>query len=276
MTAVGKVVSGAGFRHARFFALGSDGAVVVATAGATGYEGMLAQGASSLTPNFAEPEVITHYGDDNVFAADTLPPTEVGTIDFKTSKSNLDLDAMLQGVKVNTIGDMQVMGMGTDQQGREPLVGLFAYRQALDTDESSPTFGSRRWKYMVVPKAHAIPKGGAMEKSAGDENGYTIQPTPSKTHLWGAEYTKAADGYTRGKVSFGITEKEPNVVAWKGDGTVTVFNLPTDKPAASAAKVYFWVDGEYKPTGPTASATAITFLTAPAAGVIIFCLYEMA
>ena len=71
-------------------------------------------------------------------------------------------------------------------------------------------------------------------------------------------------------MSFG----KPKMVAWKGDGTITAFNLPTNAPALATSKMTVWKNGTIVTTGLTKTTTTLTFTTAPAAGDIVVCLYE--
>src|SRR5574341_97823 len=138
-----KIASGAGLRHVRYWLLDTDGNPSGAQSGSDGYSGVRIQGVKTFQANIPDVQPIRHTGDDRVFAQDHLPPTELETATITTGKSNLTVDADLVGLTINSLGDMQILGYGTDQAGFESQVMVYGWRQALDTDEDSATDGTK-------------------------------------------------------------------------------------------------------------------------------------
>jgi hypothetical protein len=209
--------TGAGFRHTQVLALDqTTGLPLASVAGATAYEGLQAELAKALTINVPDPQIIQHTGDDRVGQTDLLPPTEALSAELRTGKSNLTLDALLSNVNVFSIGDMQAMLLGTDQQGLEPLVCILAYRQALDPS------GARCWNWAMMPKARAFPKPASMEEGGVDENTYTIQPTVVTKWPWGLAFESATEGAVETQMARGVSRGRPKMEAWLIDATPTL------------------------------------------------------
>ncbi|MBN1261087.1 MAG: hypothetical protein JXB35_10440 [Anaerolineae bacterium] len=271
-----QIASGAGFRRVQILLLESDKTLSPpSSGGATATEGYHLSGAKALTLNIPEPEKINHSGDDRVFAADVLPPREAVTAEIRTGKTNLTLDAVLSGVSVATIGEMKLMGRGTDQQGEEPQVCILAYRQALDTDPDSATFGARRWVFALIPSARIVPKGGTMEEGGADENAYAVSPTVVTAYPWGHAFTTADEGCTEAQIMWGISDNIPSIAVWEGDGTTTEFTMPSNAASTDKMSVFDPSTGA-EPSGLTKAVGALTFSSAPADGAVIICFYEKA
>jgi hypothetical protein len=277
-------VQGTGFRHAQILALGSNLLPLVATAGATAYEGVTVNAARALTLNTPEPQIIHHAGEDRVMQVDFLPPTEAATGELTTGMMNLTLDALLSNVNVVDVGDMKVEWEGTDQQGNEIQACVVAYRQALVSDPSLGDFGARRWEFVLIPVAKLYPRKGPWEQSGDDENTYTVQPQVATAYPWGIALAEATEGHTQGQIARGISEGRPKLIAWMGDGTVTDFDLPAtaklDGSGEPKIKLYHWVASTEEATDvtdtETLTADSVTFTTAPAADDIVVAFYELA
>jgi hypothetical protein len=277
-------VQGTGFRHAQILALGSNLLPLVASAGATAYEGVTVDGVRALTLNTPEPQIVHHAGEDRVMQVDFLPPTEAATGELTTGMMNLTLDALLSNVNVVDIGDMKVEWEGTDQQGNEIQACIVAYRQALVADNSLADFGARRWEFVLIPVAKVYPRKGPWEQGGDDENTYTVQPQIASAYPWGIALAEDTEGHTQGQIARGISVGRPKLVAWMGDGSVTTFNLPAtaklDSSDTPKIQLYHWVASTETASDVTSSETlaadSVTFTSAPAEDDIVVALYELA
>lgn len=266
------VVSGemyaVGARRAVLFQLNAAGLPEAGTASATAHEGIQLLGVKNFELTFPAVRKITHSGNDRVMAYDFLPAIEGAGGTLTTAGRSLALDAMVAGVKVLTLAETKLLAQITDQQGAEPDVALLIAQQAKDASNRS-----RRYRYQIVPKCvvSAIPPG--MDENPADSK-YEVAISPTTKHLWGLAFTVAVDGCLEAGVVEGMAESRPNIVAWKGNGTLVTFNFPTAKPAVSVAKIHgTYLDGVL--TVPTTiTVTALTFTPAPAAGVTIVTIYE--
>ncbi len=267
MTAAREVVSGIGNRFGQVFILDSNGLPYQATANATMETGAQIEGIKTLNNTTPTPQRITHYGDDEPYAQDSLSPTEIETFTITTSKSNLALDAYLEGALVKTIQNAQFRVGDSDNLGNEPLTCSMFYRQALDTVDGSPTFGKlRQWNGRIYPSARITPQTDSYEQGATDKT-YNATPTKVTTTPWG----EAFDGQVSWGVNNGahiefVMNYQPRMAVSVGNGTITSWNLPS--VPVSASELLVWIGGSLTVPGSityTPSAPAMTL--SPAVGV---------
>lgn len=268
MAAPNKISSGVGFRHAQVLLLDANG--IVYTTGTQAYEGLRISGAKALVINDPEPQQIQHMGDDTIFAVDSLPPTESITGELRAGKQSETLDAMLSDVNAVQIGESVLYPIGTDRRGDENQVALLAYRQAVDTDPSSTTYGKRVWQLRLFPRCYVIPRESGFEDTPEDRS-YSIRPQFINQYPWGIQLATATENTLRAQGFRGVAEYKPKIVAFVADGTETSFALPV--PAANVSKIKTWIvttqgTGAVN-TADTIGTTAITFTTAPTTGSLV-------
>lgn len=277
-----KQAAGSGFRHCRIYELDGNGFGLVPATGADGYEGVWFSLAKALTITVPDPQIMQHVGDDRVGGVDLLPPTEAISAELRTGKTNLAVDAILSNINVVALGEMQVSGAGTSQQGTEPQICILAYRQAIDIDPESATKGARRWYWVLMTKALVFPRLAAMEEQAVDENTYTVQPMVFSKYPWGIAFELATEGFTDAQLIRGISQFRPHLEYWEGDAAVVAFDFKADLQAAESTrvKVYHYVALTGVTTDVTGTVTIttadITFGAAPAADDIVTAFYEIA
>lgn len=273
-----KIASGAGLRHVRVWKLDADGNPSDTQSGSDGYSGKRVQGVKTFQANVPDVQPIRHTGDDVVFAQDHLPPTELETATITTGKTNLDLDADLVGLTVDSLGDLQILGYGTDRQGFENQVMVYGWRQSLDTDEDSGTLGIKR-QYIThfYPSARMTPKGGQMSEGATDENGYNVTPTPVERYPFGLLLNQGTDGYQRA-IKFVVHSENPLMLErFDAPGGVAVFLL--DFAPITAAKTKVYVDSGSGFVAATVSsvdvnAKTLTLSAPPSAASVVIAIYE--
>lgn len=256
-----------GLRYGAAFTLTSTG-YPNATSPTTPYEGTQFVSADALDLNVPDPRQINHPGDDRLAATDYLPSLEAVTGTLTASRYDLDLNALLTGVTVVDIGEMDSMSWFTDQQGSEPSVGLFFYQQAL-----AGSTKARNWRSILIPSARCIPKPGSMNANQNSLQ-YTISVNPTQAQLWGTALSVVTNGATEhGFVEF-HSEKKPWLAAWLANGTATQFSFSANHQAYSTAKISVWDNG-LDVTGTVTLATdKITFSPAPTSGHVIVAWYE--
>jgi hypothetical protein len=286
MAATTKQAAGAGFRELRVYELNQYGIPLSSSMPASAadpYDGLDASIAKALTITVPDPQIIQHTGDDRVAAVDMLPPTEAITAEMRTGHTNLELDALLQNVNVVALGEMQMMGRGTDQQGLEPDLCILAYRQAVRT--GATLAGARCYIQAMMPKAAVFPKAGPMEEQAVDENSYTVNPRICTEYPWGSAFVLGTEGYVSSQLLHGISDKRPHLCVFEGDAAEVNFDFSAAFQGAHVdkIKVYLWVLSTQITTDVTATVTAITTASidftapgAPLAGDIVIVSYEIA
>ncbi len=268
-------VAGVGARYGSIFNLNSDGLPLPAVASATPLGGTLVQGIKTVTVDDPEPRQITHQGDDQPFAQDSLPAIEAGSFQFTTAVTNLDLNAMLEGGKVRTVNSNKMAGGNTDNRGNEPQVMFMAYRQALDVDKTSVTFGKlRQWEVRVYPSARISRLTDSFEAENVDKS-YSAAPTRVKYTPWNEQLTEANWGFTEAEYLEMVTDSQPRPNMYRGDGTLVEFELT--HPPVDANAITVWVDGtETAPSAVDVSSTnpAFTMAAAPTVDKLVFALIE--
>lgn len=262
------VNSGVGFRHAQVLLLDANG--IVYSTGTTAYEGVQISGAKALTLNDPEPRQIVHTGDDSVFALDTLPPQEPISGELRMGKQSDTLDALLSNVNNVTVGESVLFPIGTNKRGDENQVALLAYRQAIDTDESSATYGKRVWQLRLFPRCFVIPRESGFEDTP-EERTYTIRPAYINRYPWGVTMSTSTEGAVRAQGFRGNAEYKPKLVAFVANNTATTFTLPV--AAANATKIKSWLvstagTGAVS-TATTATTQSLVYTTAPTTGSLV-------
>ena len=237
-----QIVSGVGARWGYVIPLdSSDGLPSINTSTAVPAQGTIVQGIKSASFNDPEPQRITHYGNDRPFAQDSLPATDVGSFAIVTAKSNMVLDAMVEGNKIRTVDDIYFRATNTDKKGSEPQVGFMVYRQALDTTKGSATFGKlRQWHLKIYGSVRITPAQEAFEQGATDKT-YNCTPTPVSTTIWNEPYNETNWGNTEGEALDGMTDYQPVLNWWLGNGTLTSFQL--SHAPFSSTHIHVWQDG---------------------------------
>ena len=273
MTAPNTIRSGVGFRHCQILAVSASG-FPLATDTAE-YAGARISGARTLTINDPEPQQITHLGDDRPFALDVLPPTEALTGELVTGKVNDVVSQILSDDLGVTIGEAEILGIGTDNRGDEDQVCMLAYRQTLDTDPDSANFGARRWEFRLFPLTFLIERETGFSESP-EERMYTVRPQFVTQYPWGVSFDVNTEGFEQAQGLRGISEYKPRLVSFLGDTAETSFVFDTSFYAQSTDKIAVWVDGTLTTTNITKVTTGVQWTTAPDTDAEIVIFYEYA
>lgn len=261
------IVWGAEVYRVVVFPLNSDGTLQAVDT--TVYEGLEIKGPRvfELTP--AEPRLIVNPGSGRVMDTIYLPPNEANRAELRVGYNDQNVNAVLSGAKVVTVGESTMVPRGTDQQGSEPDVAMFVTQLAKDNNKLS------RWHYYIIPRAKAIPMDSPMNESALEIR-YSITMSPSTVHLWNHPFTVLDEGVLEAAYIDGMSEGKFNVVAWLADGTEVEFLFPTDKQAIDVAKIalFDYAAGTEITVGITKAVTGITYAVAPAADTLLVAKYE--
>lgn len=257
-----------GAREGFFFELDENGYPKATST--TVYEGLEIKGLKAADLNVPNPRVLPHAGNDRNLANDFLPSLEPITGEIRAANLGMDTNSKLAATKKYAVGEMEMIGWGTDQQGSEIDAAMLIFQQSLDTASKV-----RRWRSIVAPKIRAVPLASGMNENVNEQR-YQIVSNPSTKHLWGESFDASTNGFTEAAFEEAMSVYKPKLVAWKGDNTEDEFLFPTNRPAADTAKVTVWKNGVLVSAGLTVTTTKITFSVAPASGAMIVCLYEYA
>ena len=259
--------SGVGFRYCVLYALDGDGYPDAPSTAGELYEGQAVSGVKELTLDEPEPEFVEHFGDDRIFAVDILPAKSSMGGELRVGKVNDTVDAMVTDNLSFTVAEAKLFPIATDKRGDENQVGMLVFRQSLDTDPGSSTYGKRVWEFKILPRTFLIPREGGFNENPEDK-AYTIRPMVVTQHLWGESFSSGVEGCSEAQALRGVSEYKPNIVTWTTDGTATQFLFPTAKPNQAAAKAKSWLDGTVV-TADTVGTANLEFTTAPTAGTLV-------
>ena len=236
-----QIASGAGLRNIRAWLLDSEGYPAGDQSGAAGYDGFLIDGAKSFTSNVPDSQIVTHTGNDQPFAQDVLPPSELETGTLTTGKTNLSADAALTDTLVlDLLGNLVMGGMSTSKQGCEPQVMLMAWRQGQNTDPNSTSFGQPRYITNMYPSARVVPQAGSMEEGSDDVNNYNVVPTSVTDTPWGVAFTIVANGYTRAQRLRFISDNPLVVEGYDTDGAEDTFSTAFAPITVAKTRVWYY------------------------------------
>lgn len=258
-----------GLRYGSAFQLNTSGLPMAPNTSA--YDGHQFVGSKAFELTIPPPRSIVHTGDDRVQATDYLPSLDAATAVLRVSRYDMGLNSILMNVNSFLIGEAQMMGWATDQQGEEADVALFLFQQSLEG-----TTKVRNWRSFFLPSTRCIATPGGMTDSPVDMV-YNVAINPTTKHLWGTTLAEDPEGVTELGVLEVHTERQPWFTAWRGNGAATVFTFNANRQAYSTDKIAaVWNNGTDVTGTITKAVTGITFGVAPIDGNIICCLYELA
>lgn len=267
------IVSGVGTRYGVVFALDAATALPLpAASSAQPYTGIEIEGIKTATANDPAPRTITHYGQDRPFAQDSLPPDTLESFTVTTAKTNMVLDTALEGTKIRSYAGFESRAANNDKKGSEPQVMAFFYRQALDTDKNSATFGKlRQWNGRVYGSARMSPMTPGYEKDATDQT-YTGIPTNTGYTPWNEDINLTNWGANESAHLENTFGAQPRINTYRGNGTLVAFQLSVAPIDTSTSSLTVFVDGTVvTPSAVVNGANpAFTLSVAPALDKLVF------
>jgi hypothetical protein len=260
------VNSGAGLRRVQIYALDTNGLPTGTTAG---YTGVQIEGAKVMGLTDPTPRKVEHSGDDRVEALDSLPAITGMTGTLTVSKTNRTVDAMVQGITAQTIGEAVAYPFNTDLKGSENQVMLMSYFQSQDTGDASATRGKRTWVAKIFPKAWVIPLENPTVELA-HERTYDITPNIVTKYPWGVALTTAAEGALNMQGFEMVCEKKPQFAFFTTNGVTTSFTLPNAAYTTAKIKAYAITTAGVgtASTPTTTNTTSIAYSAAPTTGTL--------
>jgi hypothetical protein len=255
-----------GFRNLQFFELNAF-QTPKATSPTAPYEGLHHTSARAMTINQPAPRKIDQQGDDRVEAVDFLPPATSMDAEIRVGMSDLDIIALLSGIKVDTIGTSKFISLATDKQGLEPFVGILAYSQGNDWP-----VGDRTWHWYFFPYAKAIYAPSSLAETPQDII-YRVVPQFSSLLPWGVALTETLNGTLVGQGIQGISQGRPHLACWLADGTATDFTFDAAHPAYDTSSIKVFVN-ETLDSGAAVTVLKVTPSTKPDANDRVEVWYE--
>lgn len=271
MAAPTKKIFSVGANSARIYELNSSG-YLNGTSATTPYDGVLLGGFTTLTLTYPDPTQVVHPGNNTVLQRDQLPSTDTSTGTLTVSRQDDDTIAIINNTKVVTVGESNVIGWGTNQEGNEPTLTLVAYNQAKDNS------GNRVWHTYVMPRVILSAKPQSMQREQSDLT-YTLTPMRTSKNIGGVALSASTDGFTLTEVFDFQSNNRLHFAAFLGNNSATAFSFAAGLQAANTTGTAVWVNGVLKTGGGTdytAATDKITFGSAPASNAVIIVMYELA
>lgn len=278
MAAPTKKIFTVGLNAVRIYQLDQDTGWINGSTGATAYGGMSVGGPTTFAYEPADPESISHPGNNTVLQRDVLPSLESTSGSLEVSRTDYDTIVALNNTNVYTLGNFNIVGWGSNQQGTEPTVGLVTYAQGKLPN------GTRVWSTYVFPKAVIIPKPKGMSREQSNLK-YFVQPQSATGHLIGPAYTINNEGYTATEFNEFQSNYRLHIAQWQTTAGAEVdYTFDTDLPhTANSGGIQVTKNGVLMTAGATADAThyvaistKITFGAALTSGDIVVAMYELA
>lgn len=186
---------GVGFRMGQIMLLDPTTGYPVAPSTAA-YLGVQLSAGKVLELNSPDVRRITHTGGDGVVGLDFLPPQEGLSGTLQVSGTDFDLDALLTGNLVHTVGESKRLLAETSLRGYEKDVLALFYQAAL-------TGGRRSWRYFIMPAATIVPFQAGMDDNP-EARRYAVIPHYTTADEFQVPYTALTQGATRAQLITGV------------------------------------------------------------------------
>jgi len=236
--------TGVGLRHVRVALRDTDGTIKVPSGTTPGvaYAGLQIQGAEALTISVPDPQRVTARGDDRPYYTFQLPPTDMPSGELRVSKTDKDVIALLTDTKVFGSAPFKKIGVATNKQGEEPIIMLWGYREAIDSNDDSAYFGTRVWDTYILLDCEAALRPASMEDSAIGEFSYAISGNDASVDEFGTSFTEAIHGFTKCPYLVVTSPYKFWMDAFLMDGIETELTL-SKTPVASGSVINVAVNG---------------------------------
>jgi hypothetical protein len=271
------IVSGVGVRYGVILALDATTSLPLPpTTTAVPYTGVEIEGIKTATANDPAPRNIPHYGQDRAYAQDSLPPDTLESFAVTTSKTNMVLDTVLEGTKIRSYAGFEARIANNDKKGSEPQIMAFFYRQALDTDKNSATFGKlRQWNGRTYPSARLVPQTDGYEKEATDKT-YNGTPTNTGYTPWNEDINTTNWGANEGAHLEQTFNAQPRINTYRGNGTLNAFQLSVPPVDTTPTYTTVFVDGTIvTPSAVVAGANpAFTLTVTPGVDKLVYAIVQ--
>lgn len=243
------------------------------SAGAQAGEGMTRlEGAQVFPIGVPEDEIITVLGDNEPLVTFKFPSAELASGVFEMAASDLDFEALVQGTKVEILGDLR-HGLLSASGATSPTIALLIQNQSKKW--ASGARGTAAWEYVLLLAVEVTPLFKDVEQRTHSPYRYNVNLSKADRATYGATLSETTHGAEKAAYIVGESDNPVHLHAWQGNNAETAFTL-TFTPKATG-KVYLFVNGvrQVDPGDYSVSGTTITFVAAPASASRIIAIYEV-
>jgi hypothetical protein len=257
MTAPTEKIGMYGLRFAVFYLLNTSNTPKAIST--TAYEGIQAVGSVGLELEQPDSQRIDFNGEDGVTGSAFLGPKTAMGAKLSVEAGDPALIAMLDGTKIATIGEMSMLGLGTEKQGAEPQVGAMVYQAGKGL-----VTGAQYWHTYWLPSAQVTAKRDGA-KDGKSVMVYNIASMRTTKYLWGPSYSIAVEGFLAAQWTESWSNYPHRLTSFVADGTAVDFVFPVSTPSNQTTGIQVYKNGVIVSTGLTLALDKITFSVAPTA-----------
>lgn len=253
------------------FVIGYD--VTGAVAGNISGQGLRRfEGARTLPIGVPEDEIVTVTGDNEPKVSFKFPGADLPSGVLETAVRDMDFEALVQGTRVETVGDMSV-GSLAPSGATNPDICLLLMRKAKKTGPG--VRGVSAWEILFIPRCTITPLGAELTERQFSPYRFSINLSKSDRMPWGATFTTGIHGATDAALISVESDNPVMLHTHIGDASRTVFNLAI--PPKTNAKVNIYENGvkQIVTADYTQSGAATTHVGAPVSAVVINTFYEV-
>jgi hypothetical protein len=230
------------------------------------------EGARTLPVGVPEDEIVTVTGDNEPKTSFKFPSADLPSGVLETAVRDLDFEALVQGTRVETVGDMSV-GTLAPSGSTNPDICLLLMRKAKKMGPG--VRGVSAWEILFIPRCSITPLGAELTERQFNPYRYSINISKSDRLPWGATFTTALHGTT--DVALVPVESDNPVMLHThiGDASRVLFNLAIVPKTNAKVNIYENGVKQTVTTDYTQNGVATTHTGAPASGVIVNTFYEV-
>lgn len=213
-------------------------------------------------------------GDDEplvqfIFASESLPSGNMGL-----AVHDMDFDALIQGTKVEPIGNIRAGALAPGGQ-TYPTLMMLIMREAKKFQGA--TKGIAAWEGVFLPAVQLSPLGQEYQQRAFSPYQYAIALSKASRAPYGATYTELARGTTEMAIEPLDLDYPLEIYGGFGNGVATSFALDTAPVAADGSSTSVFLNGvkQAYTTNYTVSGLSLVFGVAPGSGVHIGYMQEV-
>lgn len=274
-----KKTIGAGFRYNWYGVIDSSGYFIGSTTtapaagNATGSSMLRLDGSRTLPVNIPEPDNVVVSGDDEPMVSFEFDSEDLPNGVLELAQRNNTFDALVQGTKVETIGDIEMTSLDPKDRDSQSMCMLLSRRAKSWLSGSK---GVSKWENIFIPRCTIKPLFTTVEQRTFTPYQYAINLSRSDRTGW-STVSINLHGTTAASL-FVIDSDNPlgPLSRFTGNNSAQNFTLPY--APVSGAKTYVWVNDvkQTVTTDYTVSSTTLAFVAAPATDAVIVVVPEIA
>ena len=267
----------AGFRYLWYGVVDSSGYFIggtatAPTAGAAAGSGMLRlDGARTLPVNIPEPDNVVVSGDDEPMVSFEFDSEDLPNGLFEVAQRNNTFDALIQGTKVESIGDIEMSVLDPKDRDSQSMCLLLSRRAKSWLAGEK---GVKKWENLFIPRCTIKPLFTTVEQRTFTPYQYAINLSRSDRSGW-STISINLHGTTAASIIPIDSDNPLYLQRWTGNNSQQAFTM--NYAPVSGAKSYIYTDDikQTITTDYTVSGSTLTFVGTPADGAVIVGLSEV-